>query len=670
MESPTSANAPASGTRLPPYRYSRFWFSLAVNIFLLSTLLALLQPRDPDGEFSWLRPYEPAAQKALPLIKADLNAVFIESPNAIWFGGNNGVVVVTADDGKTFKRLPADTAGDVTLGPLTLTSVTDTASTSTSVTDTASDTASISTSVTDTSDTASTRTSIPGPAFDTAGTDTASTRFDPPDHTAPDFFAGDVVALRVSGRRAVAVMRDGFEYYSLDRGARWRFDDQRRTLGDALLANGSWLRSISFYADTPVDALDAHGRLSGRSLGDYATLPTSDVIARWTDQGAGLDATARRGEITLNALRRPTRTWRIDRTIHPNALFFTRNNGGWLVGDGGVMLRLDPATNRWLRVASKTTADLHGVAFTPDGQRGWAAGARGAVLQSVDGGVTWRRRTREWTGGPQDDGSSGASWPGVWWLLANAFLTLPFLGVAARALPQPKDEQGEASVADVPSSDRPLQAGDPDPLNMRAIALAISRFLRNDKTQPPLTIAITGEWGSGKSSLMNLLRADLVRFGFRPVWFNAWHHQKEEHLLASLLQSVRLQAVPSWWTAENLFFRARLIWIRGVKHRAGLLLLLFLFGVAIAYEQRHDHGPFSFFTDAVATSVDRPLPDLVKSLPSDFLQRFELVPLLFLISVCVTAWKGLHAFGVEPGKLLATISGSARVRDLNAQISF
>jgi predicted KAP-like P-loop ATPase len=89
-------------------------------------------------------------------------------------------------------------------------------------------------------------------------------------------------------------------------------------------------------------------------------------------------------------------------------------------------------------------------------------------------------------------------------------------------------------------SDRPLEAGEPDPMDFHSIARGLSRFIRNRKTVPPLTIAISGAWGTGKSSLMNLLRTDLRERGFRPVWFNAWHYQKEENLLASLLQNVRL----------------------------------------------------------------------------------------------------------------------------------
>src|ERR1700724_1577599 len=78
----------------------------------------------------------------------------------------------------------------------------------------------------------------------------------------------------------------------------------------------------------------------------------------------------------------------------------------------------------------------------------------------------------------------------------------------------------------------------PEPVGAAIQAWGLSRFWRNEKTQPPLTLAVTGEWGTGKSSLMNLLRSDLKRYGFRPVWFNAWHQQKAEHLLAPLLEGV------------------------------------------------------------------------------------------------------------------------------------
>ena len=40
---------------------------------------------------------------------------------------------------------------------------------------------------------------------------------------------------------------------------------------------------------------------------------------------------------------------------------------------------------------------------------------------------------------------------------------------------------------------------------------------------------------------MRLLEADLKKNGACPVWFNAWHYQKEDHLLAYLLEAIRKQ---------------------------------------------------------------------------------------------------------------------------------
>ena len=98
-------------------------------------------------------------------------------------------------------------------------------------------------------------------------------------------------------------------------------------------------------------------------------------------------------------------------------------------------------------------------------------------------------------------------------------------------------------------------------------------FIRNPQTEPPVTIAVTGPWGSGKTSLMNILRDLLREHDARPVWFNAWHHQKEEHLLAALIENIRQQAIPSIGTWAGLFFRLRLLRRRFVG-RLGVLLVL------------------------------------------------------------------------------------------------
>ncbi len=83
--------------------------------------------------------------------------------------------------------------------------------------------------------------------------------------------------------------------------------------------------------------------------------------------------------------------------------------------------------------------------------------------------------------------------------------------------------------------DRPITCSDNDSLGMRGYAQALSQFIQSAQT--PMTIALQGEWGSGKTSLMNSLRAMLCRKKkdgfydkddnekeFLPVWINTWHY--------------------------------------------------------------------------------------------------------------------------------------------------
>jgi hypothetical protein len=46
----------------------------------------------------------------------------------------------------------------------------------------------------------------------------------------------------------------------------------------------------------------------------------------------------------------------------------------------------------------------------------------------------------------------------------------------------------------------------------------------------PLTIGIQGDWGSGKTSLMNLIRAGLGE-GLATVWINTWKYAQLNHQL-------------------------------------------------------------------------------------------------------------------------------------------
>ena len=70
--------------------------------------------------------------------------------------------------------------------------------------------------------------------------------------------------------------------------------------------------------------------------------------------------------------------------------------------------------------------------------------------------------------------------------------------------------------------DQPVRA-DEDALNVRAYTEALAEFIQN--AQAPLTIALQGEWGSGKTSMMNALRHQLVDADTAPfygVWINTW----------------------------------------------------------------------------------------------------------------------------------------------------
>lgn len=92
-------------------------------------------------------------------------------------------------------------------------------------------------------------------------------------------------------------------------------------------------------------------------------------------------------------------------------------------------------------------------------------------------------------------------------------------------------------------TDLPAKA-DQDSLNMKAYAEALTAFIKGARA--PLTIALQGEWGSGKTSLMNSLKAALADGSdatFLGVWINTWQYalmaNSEEAILSILMGIIR-----------------------------------------------------------------------------------------------------------------------------------
>lgn len=58
-------------------------------------------------------------------------------------------------------------------------------------------------------------------------------------------------------------------------------------------------------------------------------------------------------------------------------------------------------------------------------------------------------------------------------------------------------------------------------------------------TQGPFTIGIFGEWGTGKTSLMRMIREELSsEDDVVTIWFNAWQYEKEEHPIVPLVATI------------------------------------------------------------------------------------------------------------------------------------
>jgi KAP family P-loop domain len=300
--------------------------------------------------------------------------------------------------------------------------------------------------------------------------------------------------------------------------------------------------------------------------------------------------------------------------VKNNALeFFDQPSAPTLASIKETAIKPAPTSGRSVEIPSAgNRQQLRALAFINE-KEGWAAGDDGLILHTADGGVSWTALHGQdglsladlviepsgvgWAVGKFADGrlavvaadkASAATVEGGWRTLPHfvgpwffifgipALLLAAFLILRAwQSEPAPSEE----SIEEIATSDMPLRWNDPNSSTLKPLARSLSRFLRNVNTRPPLTLAITGRWGSGKSSLMSLLMSNLQYHGGRAVWFNAWHHREEEHLLAALFEAIRREAPPGWWSWPGAVFRARLMWRRSRRLLLNLAYAALFIGI-------------------------------------------------------------------------------------------
>lgn len=288
----------------------------------------------------------------------------------------------------------------------------------------------------------------------------------------------------------------------------------------------------------------------------------------------------------------------------------------------------------------------------------------GNLIRSTNGG-------RQWSAVPVN---APRKYPAPWYY-GFAALTVGATLAGSRARRRKEESNAEDSIADILVSDRPLREGDRDVLDFGRIAAGLSRFIRNSRTEPPLTIAITGPWGTGKSSLMQLLRRDLQRRRFRTIWFNAWHHQREESLLASLLESIRLTATPPVWTPKGIRFRVRLLKGRISRYSAPALALVPIFALALGYILKEPakrwHDVDALFSSLVGIFSQAGEGATAASGSTDVSQHKTLIALIIsIVGTTLTYMKGLKAFGVKADDVARSVMSAGRVKTIESQPAF
>lgn len=349
-------------------------------------------------------------------------------------------------------------------------------------------------------------------------------------------------------------------------------------------------------------------------------------------------------------------TWNTNETpteLDPIELELATPRTGWALGRGGIIFATTNAGRLW--TPQYTNAALSsGHIFALNDEQAWVAGARRLVARTTDGGRRWQVVTRY------------RCWPAPAYVVCLLLTGFCLYG-ARRTVPKELD-LGADSITNHAVSDNPLDAktaGGHDMLGFGDLAAGIANYLENPNTRGPLTLAVLGPWGSGKSSLMNLLCARLREHGMGTVWFNAWHEEQgdQDKLLAKLLDRIRSKAPPPLFVPGGLRFRCRLLLhrLRKRKELAALLGSLILV-VAVWIHKLWTGWESSSVSDFISRLVELlPFGPSTETLPKEggwLTNLLQLLPLGGLAPVVYYIIHLMSAFNVDPARLIARGKGT------------
>ncbi|MDE2824449.1 MAG: P-loop NTPase fold protein [Chloroflexota bacterium] len=142
---------------------------------------------------------------------------------------------------------------------------------------------------------------------------------------------------------------------------------------------------------------------------------------------------------------------------------------------------------------------------------------------------------------------------------------------------------------------------------------------------------------------------------------NAWHHQKERHMFASLMQSICERAIPSFFTRSGLRFYRRLVSRRLLRHPFWTALLLIPAVLCVVLVVRDD-----WIIDTIGLIGF----DILDSLEGN--ANVVLSVTLFLVSFPFSAWKAFvpDLKRVKPGYLIAAATKADRPKTFGGQLGF